>query len=346
VVAVMSSVRNRLLAGVAALAIVVAGGAIGYHIIGDGRWSFSECIYMTFITVTTVGYGEVLPGMDHDQVARWFTIVLLMFGTGVLVYFGSTVTAFIVEGDLSNILKTKRLQKRIRSMKEHIIVCGAGSTGGHIIEELLASHTAVIAIDTDEARLQELAAKHPKAAFSYLVGDATDDDVLNSAAVANAAGLVAALSSDKDNLYLVVSMRQQNAKARIIARCSELAHVEKLKRAGADSVVSPNHIGGMRMVSELLRPAVVRFLDEMLRDKRATYRIDEVRIGPGTLAGKSLREAQIRERFGMTVLAIKPSDDQPWNYNPDAGEKLEAGATLVVLGSSEQVKGLRSDAGG
>ena len=140
----------------------------------------------------------------------------------------------------------------------------------------------------------------------------------------------------------MVTVRQQNSKARIIARCSELAHVEKLKRAGADSVVSPNHIGGMRMVSELLRPAVVRFLDEMLRDKRATFRIDEIRISDGELAGKNLREAQIRERFGMTVLALKSADDKPWVYNPDAGERLTAGMTLVVLGSPDQVKSLRA----
>lgn len=336
------STRNRLLAGLAALAVVVLGGTIGFQLIGDGRWGFSECMYFVFITVTTVGYGEILPGMDLMPVARWFTIVLLVFGTGVLVYFASTITAFIVEGDLSNLLKSKRLLKRIQRMKEHTIVCGAGSTGGHIIEELLSSHMAVVAIDLDEGRLQEIAAKFPREKFSYLVGDATEDAVLDQAALTSASGLVAALSSDKDNLYLVVTLRQQNAKARIIARCSELAHVDKLKRAGADSVVSPNHIGGMRMVSELLRPAVVRFLDEMLRDKRATFRIDEVRISDGALAGKNLREAQIRERFGMTVLALKSADDNPWVYNPDATERLTAGMTLVVLGSPDQVKSLRA----
>ncbi len=334
--------RNRLLAGLAALAAVVLGGTVGFQLIGEGRWGFSECMYFVFITVTTVGYGEILPGMDQMPVARGFTIVLLVFGTGVLVYFASTITAFIVEGDLSNFLKSKRLLKRIQRMREHTIVCGAGSTGGHIIEELLSSHMAVVAIDVDEARLQEIAAKFPREKFSYLVGDATEDAVLEQAALTSAGGLVAALSSDKDNLYLVVTVRQQNSKARIIARCSELAHVDKLKRAGADSVVSPNHIGGMRMVSELLRPAVVRFLDEMLRDKRATFRIDEVRISEGALAGKNLREAQIRERFGMTVLALKSADDKPWVYNPDAAERLTAGMTLVVLGSPDQVKSLRA----
>jgi voltage-gated potassium channel len=157
--------------------------------------------------------------------------------------------------------------------------------------------------------------------------------------------VVVALSSDKDNLYVVVSARQMNPGARIVARCSEVAHVDKIKRAGADSVVSPNYIGGVRMVSEMLRPTVVRFLDEMMRDKRATYRIDEVTIADGSaLAGQSLRAARIRERFGMSVLALKPSGSSPWKYNPTAEDELAPGMTVVVLGSSEQVGELRGHA--
>jgi voltage-gated potassium channel len=338
---VNSTIRARLLTGFAALAFVVLGGTIGYLVIGGGKWHFGECLYMTVITVTTVGYGEVLDGMAHIQYARGFTIILLVFGTGSLVYFASTITAFIVEGDLQNILKQKRLQKRTARMKDHVIVCGAGNTGRHIIEELLSSGSSVIAIDEKESELSDIANKFPKAAFSYLVGDATDDNVLEQAVIAKASALVAALSSDKDNLYLVVSVRQINSKARIVARCTELSHVDKLKRAGADSVVSPNYIGGMRMVSELLRPAVVRFLDEMLRDKRATYRIEEVNVIGGPLMGSSLRDAKIRERFGMSVLALKAAEDQPWNYNPEASESLRAGMTMVVLGSPAQVKELR-----
>jgi voltage-gated potassium channel len=154
--------------------------------------------------------------------------------------------------------------------------------------------------------------------------------------------MVAALSSDKDNLYLTVSGRQINPTARIVARCAELSHVEKIRKSGADAVVSPNFIGGMRLVSELLRPAVVRFLDDMLRDKRAAFRIEEIRLGDraGEL-GTTLRDARVRERFGMTVLAVRASDNQSWVYNPDADEKLGAGMTLVVLGSAEQVAELR-----
>lgn len=341
----MSPLIKRLLVGFLVLVGVVWGGATGYWWIGDGRWSFHDCLYMTVITLTTVGYGETLEGMDKVQYARDFTMVLLLFGTGAIVYFASTITAFIVEGDLKNVLFASRMKKRMKRMKDHVVVCGAGSTGRNVIEEMLKVGIPVIAIDVDEHELREIADDYPKAEFTYLVGDATDDEVMEAANLATARGLVAALSSDKDNLYLVVSARQGNPGLRIVARCAEVSHVEKLKRSGADAVVSPNFIGGMRMVSEMIRPAVVRFLDDMLRDKRAAFRIEEVKLGQkaGELGG-TLREARIRERFGMTVLAVSASDTSAWTYNPDAGIAIGPGMTLVVLGSAEQVAKLRAEA--
>jgi len=328
--------------GLVLLLGVVVGGAIGYYIIGGGRWPLGDCVYMTVISVTTVGYGEILPDMDHTPYARGFTMVLLLFGTGSIVYFASTVTAFIIEGDLRNVLFASRLKKRMKRMNDHVVVCGAGSTGRHVIEELLATGVAVVAIDTREGELREIADKFPRAEFSYIVGDATDDDVIAQTGLERARGLVVALSSDKDNLYLTVSGRQINPTVRIVARCAELSHVEKIRKSGADAVVSPNFIGGMRLVSELLRPAVVRFLDDMLRDKRAAFRIEEIRLGDraGEL-GRTLRDARVRERFGMTVLAVRATDNQSWVYNPDDDEQLGTGMTLVVLGSAEQVAELR-----
>lgn len=341
----MSPLIKRLVVGFVVLLAVVLGGGLGYYLIGDGKWPFKDCVYMTVITVTTVGYGEILDGMDKVQGARGFTTLLLVFGTGSIVYFASTITAFIIEGDLKNVLFASKLKKRMKRMNDHIVVCGAGSTGRNIIEEMLKIGTSVIAIDMNEVELKEIADKYPKADFTYLVGDATDDDVMSNVNLSHAKGLVAALSSDKDNLYLVVSARQGNPGLRIVARCAEVSHVEKLKRSGADAVVSPNFIGGMRMVSEMIRPAVVRFLDDMLRDKRAAFRIEEVRLGEkaGELGG-TLRDMRIRERFGMTVLAVSASDTSAWTYNPDAGEKIGPGMTLVVLGSAEQVAKLRAEA--
>jgi voltage-gated potassium channel len=337
-----SSLTKRLAMGLVLLVVVMIGGGIGYYLIGHGRWALGDCVYMTVITVTTVGYGEVLSDMEHVAYARTFTMILLVFGTGSIVYFASTVTAFIIEGDLRNVLFASRLKKRMKRMKDHVVVCGAGSTGRNVIEELLTTGVPVLAIDMRESELREIAEKFPRAEFTYLVGDATDDDIMAQTGLERARGLVAALSSDKDNLYLTVSGRQSNPSVRIVARCAELSHVEKIRKSGADAVVSPNYIGGMRLVSELLRPAVVRFLDDMLRDRRAAYRIEEVTLGDGATAlGSTLRDARVRERFGMTVLAVRASDNQSWVYNPDANEKLGPGMTLVVLGSTEQLAELR-----
>jgi voltage-gated potassium channel len=338
----MPSLGKRLLTGLVALLVVVIGGALGYYLIGDGRWAFRDCIYMTVITVTTVGYGETLEGMDKVPYARAFTVVLLLFGTGSIVFFASMVTAFVVEGDLSNALFASRLKKRMKRMKDHIVVCGAGSTGRNVIEELLKIGVPVAAIDLNDNELREIAEKFPKAEYAYIVGDATDDDVMAQVNLPAARGIIAALSSDKDNLYLTVSARQTVPGLRIVARCAELSHVERIKRAGADAVVSPNFIGGMRLVSEMMRPAVVRFLDEMLRDTRAAFRIEEIQLGEGAdQIGGTLRDARVRERFGMTVLAIRKSDNASWTYSPDPGEKIAPGMTLVVLGSAPQVAELR-----
>lgn len=341
-----SSLQKRLLAGLLALAVTVVGGAGGYYAIGiegGAGWSFWDCLYMTVITVTTVGFGETLNNMDKVEYARGFTMVLLLFGTGSIVFFASTITAFIIEGDLRNVLFANKLKKRMRRMKDHVVVCGAGSTGRNVIEELIKTGVPVIAVDVNEIELKDIADKHPNAQYTYIVGDATDDDVMAQVNLLHARGMVAALSSDKDNLYLTVTARQDNPRCRIVARCAELAHVDKIKRSGADAVVSPNYIGGLRLVSEMLRPSVVRFLDEMLRDRRQTYRIEEVTLGDGAFAlGTTLRDARVRERFGMTVLAVRKPDSDVWTYNPDAAEKLGPGMTLVVLGSSEQVDQLRT----
>jgi voltage-gated potassium channel len=336
----MRSLGKRLLTGLILLLVVVLGGAAGYYVIGGGRWTYWDCLYMTVITVTTVGYGETLEGMDKVEYARGFTIVLLVFGTGSIVFFASMITAFIVEGDLKEALFEQKLKKRMKRMQEFVVVCGAGTTGQNIIGELVKTNVPVVAVDLLEHELKDIADKYPKADFSYVVGDATDDDVLAQLNLPAARGLIAALASDKDNLYLTVSARQLNPTMRIVARAAELSHVEKIKRSGADAVVSPNFIGGMRIVSEMVRPAVVGFLDTMLRDKRAAYRIEEVTLKQDP--GGTLGDARIHERFGMNVLALRDGK-QDYIYNPGPAEKLAAGTTLVVLGSAEQVASLRKD---
>lgn len=338
----MQELRARLAAGFAVLALTLAAGTVGYYLLGDGMWKPFDCFYMTIITITTVGYGETLENMDKVEHARALTVVLLVFGTGTVVYFASTLTAMIIEGDIRRALRQTRMRKQILKLKDHVIVCGAGSTGSHSIQELIEYEIPTVAIDTDQARLEHMAELYPKTLFKFIVGDATDDDVLAEANLREARGVVAALHHDKDNLFVVVSARQENPKARIVARGSELQILDKLRRAGADTVVSPNYIGGLRMVSELLRPQVVKFLDEMRRDK-ARVRIEEVDIPEKSpLAGKTLGQSGIRAQMAdVLVLAVHIRGKEGYRYNPGADFTLDGGMTLVVLGPLSQVEQLR-----
>jgi voltage-gated potassium channel len=248
----------------------------------------------------------------------------------------------IIEGDIRNALRKTRMRKTIQSLEDHYVVCGTGSTGRHVIKELIATQRPVVGIDMSEERLEWIS-EHwggTKAGFYYIVGDATDEEVLAAANVANARGIVAGLANDKDNLYLVVTVRQLNPKARVVARGSDLKVLEKLKRAGADTVVSPNYIGGMRMVSELVRPAVVRFLDVMLKDSKG-MRIEEVEITEASrYAGRTVATSNIRKDAGVSILAVCESGGE-YIYNPDKDYEITPGTKLVVLGEATATATLR-----
>ncbi|MCP4445500.1 MAG: potassium channel protein [Myxococcales bacterium] len=337
----MQELRTRLAAASLAILLVVGMGALGFYVIGEGRWEPFDCLYMTVITLTTVGFSEVLPGFEETQYARHFTMILIVTGVGTFLYFVSTLTAMIIEGDLQRAFKETRMHKTIDKLKEHIIVCGVGSTGRHVLKELAEYGIQTVLIDIDPDAIAFHRETYPQA--MCLLGDATDDDVLAKANIKSARGIVAAMANDKENLYLTISAREANPDVRIVARGSDLRVLEKLRKAGADTVVSPNYIGGLRMVSELLRPKVVRFLDEMRRDRSKT-RIEEVDIPQGSsFAGRSLLDMDFRNITDLLVLAVRVPESG-YQYNPNADFVLESGMTLVVLGPISQVYDLRKQA--
>lgn len=313
-------------------------GVAGYVLLGGDHWTILDAVYMTVITLSTVGYGET-HSLTGNPKAQIFTLILIVVGSGILVYATSSVTAFLVEGELERMLRRRRLSREISEMSDHFILCGAGSTGIHIAEEFHKTHKSFVIVDTDEDRLTRLCEDRE---VPHVLGDATDEDVLELAGIERASGIILALSSDKDNLFLTVTARQLRPDIRIVARAIEPKVRGKLLRAGADAVVNPSAIGGLRMASEMIRPHVVGFLDRMLRDHRATHRFEELVIQKdSSLAGATLADSGIRQKTGTLVVAYRHPGRDEFHYSPGADLVLEPGGAIVVVGSASEVARLR-----
>ena len=343
-IARMSEVQRRVIVAVGVVLCVILLGRVGYWWIGLGvrDWAFFDCVYMTVISVMTVGYGETLTGMETVPGARGFTIAVIVVGFASGGFLLSTLTALIVEGDLARSRRKKKMRKLIEGLKGHVIVCGAGSTGRHVVEEMIATETPFVAIDVDEERLREICDAYPQTVVPYIVGDATAEHILHEAGIARARGLVAALRDDKDNLFVVISARASNPAARIVARSGDRRVFDLMRKAGANAAVSPNLIGGLRLASEMIRPNVVEFLDEMLRDRDKNLRMEEVEVSATcAAAGKSLREAKLREVTEALVLAFREPGRKALSYNPGPDAILQPGSLLIVLGTQDAVAKLR-----
>ncbi len=310
---------------------VVLAGVAGYRVI-EG-WPAFDALYMTVITLGSVGYSETHP-LSHG--GRLFTIFLILGGIGVLTYAVSTFTAFLVEGELQEALRRRRMQKKIEALSNHFIICGGGSTGRSVMDELGKTGRAFVVIDQDAARAERFVEE----GHLVLVGDADEDAILTSAGVGRARGLAACLPEDKDNLYVVITARGMNPKLRIISKAVEKGVAEKFHRSGADAVVSPQFIGGLRIASELVRPAVVSFLDTMLRDPDGSHRIEEVTVGPDA-GGKTLAEMNLNKEFDLTVLAVRLSGTEDFRYNPKPETSLAGSDVLVVLGPASEAHRLQ-----
>ncbi len=228
------------------------------------------------------------------------------------------------------------MQKEINKMKDHYIICGCGATGIYILQELIDTGRQVVVIENDAERIEKVK-ERISGQFSYwIIGDATGDDILLKAGVERAKGLIACAGEDKDNLLITLSAKQLNSMVRVVSRCKDRLMVEKIKKSGADSVVTPNHIGGMRIASEMIRPAAVSFMDIMLRNKDKSLRVEDIEIpGSSLLVGKKISEIDFIGIAGLYPIAIQTSESE-WIYNPPPDTRMDAGMKLVIIGNSEQ----------
>ncbi len=319
------------------LVVVFIFGTLGFFIVGGGKWTLFNCAYMTSITLTTVGYGEILEDFGTD--GRFFAMILMWSGMGVALYAVSTITGFVIERKFSRILRERKMEKSIAALKNHFIVCGGGHTAVNVLRELIISKQSCVCIELKSERMEWIANQFQ--GQHYIQGDATEEEVLLRAGIERASGVLAVLGEDGHNLLITVQARYINPGIKIVARCHENNLAEKFYRAGANYVVNPSFIGGMRMASEMIRPHVVSFLDRMLRGKDA-IRVEEVTIGEGSSwIGHSLREIDIQRRTGLVAVSLKRPEDPEFTYNPSQDAVLTPRSVIVVIGTPEQVSNLR-----
>ncbi len=340
------NIRRRLLWALALLLLALAISVSGYRLLGGPHVTFLQALYMAVITLAGVGYGEIVD-TSHNPTLRLFNIFVVLFGVTLMVYVFSVVTAFLVEGEVRDLFWRRKMQKRISELKDHYIVCGLGDTGRYVLDELQAMGTPHVVIESHEESIKKLGEHRPD--LLYIIGDATDESVLDRAGVERARGLIAGLANDKDNLVITVLVRQKNPDIRIVARCSDDEKFgERMLKAGATSTVSPNRIGGLRLASEVLRPHVVGFLDQMLKQKGKTLRIEEITVNAGShWIGMPLDALRLGAKYNLMALAVKNSGAEPnpafW-VNPPQSLTLREGAVIIVMGDVSDVQRARHEA--
>ncbi len=329
----MGELRRRLILALALIVLAMTVGTAGYMAI-EG-WNLLDSIYMTITTLTTVGYREVHPLSFQGTV---FTIFLIGGGVGTVLYALGIGARVIVEGELKEIFGRKKLEKRIRDLHDHYIICGYGRMGKIIAKELQAEGVKFVVIEkTLDRSLESLDEMKERL---ILEGDATRDPVLKEAGVERAKGLISVLPTDAENLFVVLSAKGLNPGLLIVARAVEEGSEQKLLRAGATKVISPYHIGGLRMAHTVLKPTVVDFLEFATKSGNIELQMQEITIQEGSsLIGLTLEECGIGRDLGVIIVAIKQATGDT-KFNPTFHSTVKAGDTLIALGEITKLKAL------
>jgi len=327
---------SRPLLAVVLLVTVIAGGTVGYVLI-EG-WNAWDAFYMTVITVTTVGYKEV---HDLSRAGQVFTVVLLFGGVGAALYTFTLLATVVVEGGLPKRLQRRRHARMLETVTDHFIVCGYGRIGSIVARQLLRQQVPFVVIERDPERLQAAIDDGVLA----VEADASREDVLKRVGIERARGLIAAVGTDAENVYAVLSARVLRPDLFIVGRAETEDATIKLKRAGADRVVSPYQIGAMQIAQTALRPAVVDFVELATSSDNLELAMEEIGVAASSsLVNRSLIDANLRQRFGVIVVGIQRQGGR-MEFNPEPEAAIRAGDKLVVLGRPDTLKRLETEAG-
>jgi voltage-gated potassium channel len=325
----LMSPRRRLVYIAIALLVVIAAGTIGYKVIGGEEWSFLDALYMTVTTLSTVGFKEV---HDLSATGRIFTILLVIGGVGVMFYSLGTIFQYFIEGQLTDIFEGRRMKEGIAKLKDHIIICGYGQVGREVALTFKGEGVPFVVIDQN----QEAIAKADKDGHLYIQGNATRDDTLDEAGIQRARGLVAAVGSDADNIFITLSARGLRSDLLIIARAFAEESESKLKRAGADRVILPLRLGGKRLAMVALHPLVIDFVETTMHSRERDFVLEDVSIASGSpLAGMTIKQGQ-ETSGGAVILAVKKKGGNLL-ANPPQETLLEVGDEVVVMGTKQQL---------
>ena len=323
--------QRKIIIALAMLIGLLVTGTAGYLVLErDGGWHLLDAVYMTVITLTTAGHEDL--GMSDN--GRIFTILLLVGGFGVFTYSVTVATAFLIEGQLQSFFRQQKMIRTVDKLSNHYIICGLGDTGVYVLDEMLKADVDFVGIEFEEERLIHLSDTRN---FPYLLGDATDDELLTRAGISRARGLVTCLSRDQDNLFVVISARKLNPHLQIASKAVEDNSPGKLVTAGADEVVLPDHIGGLRLASSILYPHLVEFLENITQNQQETHFAESIIQGNSTLDGISLKTANIQEHTGLVVVAIRDNDGT-FLYNPPGDKQIQAGDALLVISNQRQLQ--------
>ncbi len=319
---------RRIVVSVSVLLLLVIIGTAGYMLI-EG-WPLLDSVYMTITTVATVGFGEIHP---LSNAGRVFTLFLIVTGVSVFFYLVGSVAQFMFEGQIQRILGRKKVEKKIDALSGHYIICGFGRIGSMICRELAANHVRFVVIERDIDVLEGIDDDR----YLWMKGDATQDDILTKAGIQRAVGLVSVVTSDSENVYITLTARGLNPNLYILARSGEEGTELKLKRAGANKVVSPYSIGGMRMAQSILRPNVVDFIEIATGSEHMDLQMEEVTMAASSpFCGETLVSSGFRKEIGVIIVGIKKADGQ-MIFNPNPQATIDAGDTLIILGDPSAV---------